>query len=109
MPEGWLEEEPSHVSDPNALKPADWDSEIDGEWEPALIDNPACADAPGCGPWERPLVNNPDFKGKWRAPLVDNPNYKGKWTPARIANPDYFEDKEPFKMHTIVSTSFVNR
>lgn len=35
--------------------------------------------------------------------MISNPNYKGKWIPAKIPNPDYFEDKEPFKMTSIVS------
>lgn len=28
---------------------------------------------------------------------------QGIWKPQKIANPDYFEDKEPFKMTSIVS------
>lgn len=61
-------------------------------------------DAVGCGPWEPPLINNPEYKGKWRAPLIDNPNYKGKWKPRRIPNPDFYEDKKPFKMPDVVRT-----
>lgn len=105
MPDGWLENEPSHIPDPDATRPGDWDSEMDGEWEAPLIDNPVCAEAVGCGPWEKPLINNPNYKGKWIAPLIDNPNYQGKWKPKRIPNPDYFEDKHPFKMHTVVGGS----
>ncbi|XP_065159798.1 calnexin isoform X2 [Atheta coriaria] len=106
MPDGWLESETQTIPDLNALKPADWDNEIDGEWEPPLIENPACANAVGCGKWEQPLINNPEYKGKWKAPLVDNPNYKGKWRPRMIPNPDYYEDKQPFKMHTISAVGF---
>ena len=29
-----------HIPDPDAKKPADWDDEMDGEWEPSSIDNP---------------------------------------------------------------------
>lgn len=76
---------------------------MDGEWEPRLIDNPACETVPGCGKWEQPLIPNKDYKGMWRAPLIDNPKYKGKWTPRKIANPDFFEDLTPFKMTSIVS------
>ena len=47
MPDGWLEDEPDMVSDPGAEKPDDWDDDLDGEWEPPLVDNPKCADAPG--------------------------------------------------------------
>lgn len=41
--------------------------------------------------------------GKWKPPMISNPNYKGKWSRRRIPNPNYFEDKEPFKMTSIVS------
>lgn len=52
------------------------DEEMDGEWEAPQIPNPACETAPGCGVWKRPMINNPQYKGKWKAPLVDNPNYQ---------------------------------
>ncbi|XP_022901737.1 calnexin-like [Onthophagus taurus] len=106
IPDGWLEEEPKHIPDPDAIKPDDWDTEMDGDWEAPLIDNPTCANSPGCGKWEPPLINNPKYKGKWNAPLIDNPNYKGKWKPKRIPNPDYFEDKHPFKMQSISAVGF---
>ena len=35
-----------------------------GEWEAPLIPNSACESAPGCGPWEPPMINNPDYKVK---------------------------------------------
>lgn len=91
------------IPDTKAKKPADWDTEIDGEWEAPLIPNPVCEKAVGCGHWQEPLVSNPKYRGKWRAPLIDNPNYQGKWAPKRISNPDFFEDLNPFKMTTIVS------
>ena len=37
-PEDW--EKPEHIPDPDAEKPEDWDDEVDGEWEPPMIDNP---------------------------------------------------------------------
>lgn len=37
-PEDW--EQPEHIPDPDAEKPEDWDDEMDGEWEPPMIDNP---------------------------------------------------------------------
>merc|ERR1712088_121885 len=37
-PEDW--NQPEHVADPEATKPEDWDDEMDGEWEPPMIDNP---------------------------------------------------------------------
>jgi len=100
-PSGWLDDEPDMVPDPESSRPEDWDDEMDGDWEPALINNPACAAAPGCGPWAKPMIDNPDYKGKWFAPMINNPGYQGKWKPARIPNPDYFEDPAPFKMTPI--------
>jgi len=100
-PSGWLDDEPDMIADPDAVRPEDWDDEMDGDWEPALINNPACAAAPGCGPWSRPMIDNPAYKGKWFAPMIANPGYQGKWKPAMIPNPDFFEDKEPFKMTPI--------
>lgn len=91
------------IPDSNAVKPDDWDIEIDGEWEAPLVSNPICEKAVGCGLWKAPLVSNPDYRGKWRAPLIDNPNYQGKWAPRRIPNPDFFEDLNPFRMTSIVS------
>ncbi|XP_061764500.1 calmegin isoform X2 [Nerophis ophidion] len=98
QPDGWLEEELEFIPDPNAEKPEDWDVEMDGEWEAPQIPNPACEATPGCGPWKRPMINNPRYKGKWKAPLVDNPNYQGVWKPRKINNPEYFEDLQPFRM-----------
>jgi len=37
-PEDW--DQPEHIPDPDAKKPDDWDDEMDGEWEPPMIDNP---------------------------------------------------------------------
>lgn len=37
-PEDW--DKPEHIPDPDATKPEDWDDEMDGEWEPPMIDNP---------------------------------------------------------------------
>lgn len=104
-PEGWLDEEPELIPDPSAKKPSDWDDDMDGEWEPPLINNPKCEKV-GCGKWKAPMVDNPSFKGKWRPPLIDNPNYKGKWKPRRIANPYYFEDRYPYKMTPIAAVGF---
>ncbi|XP_077388459.1 calnexin isoform X2 [Festucalex cinctus] len=99
-PDGWLDDEPEYIGDPDAIKPEDWDEDMDGEWEAPQIPNPACETAPGCGPWKRPIVDNPDYKGKWKAPMIDNPNYQGVWKARRIANPDFFEDLHPFRMST---------
>ena len=31
---------PEHIADPDATKPDDWDDDMDGEWEPPMVDNP---------------------------------------------------------------------
>lgn len=103
-PDDWLEDEPIYVPDPTAVKPDDWDDSMDGAWEPPMVNNPVCEKVSGCGPWKAPMVDNPSYKGKWRAPMIDNPNYKGKWKAREIPNPDYYNDSEPFKMFTVVST-----
>merc|ERR1719495_2775767 len=53
-PEDW--EKPEHIADPDATKPEDWDDEMDGEWEPPMIDNPAYK-----GPWIHPEIDNPEY------------------------------------------------
>jgi calreticulin len=70
-PEDW--EQPEHIADPDATKPEDWDDEMDGEWEP-------------------PMIDNPDYKGEWKARQIDNPDYKGKWVHPEIDNPEYNAD-----------------
>jgi len=72
-PEDW--DKPEHIADPDATKPDDWDDDMDGEWEP-------------------PMVDNPDFKGDWKPPMIKNPAYKGKWVHPEIDNPDYAPDSE---------------
>merc|ERR1712152_13163 len=51
-------------------KPEDWDDEMDGEWEP-------------------PMIDNPEYKGEWKARQIDNPDYKGPWVHPEIENPEY--------------------
>merc|ERR1712179_551955 len=70
-PEDW--DVPQHIADPEATKPEDWDDEMDGEWEP-------------------PMIDNPDYKGEWKARQIDNPDYKGKWIHPEIENPEYNAD-----------------
>merc|ERR1712142_1188585 len=53
-PEDW--DQPEHIPDPDAKKPDDWDDDMDGEWEPPMIDNPA-------------------YKGEWKPKQIDNPDY----------------------------------
>ncbi|XP_043346834.1 calnexin isoform X5 [Dermochelys coriacea] len=89
---------PREIEDPDDQKPEDWDEDMDGEWEAPQIANPKCESAPGCGTWERSMIDNPNYKGKWKPPMIDNPNYQGIWKPRKIPNPDFFEDLEPFRM-----------
>merc|ERR1712055_1105092 len=70
-PEDW--DQPEHVSDPDAKKPDDWDDDMDGEWEPPMIDNPAYK-----GVWKHPEIDNPDYS-------PDEELYKLKGTSAGIA------------------------
>merc|ERR1712183_813343 len=63
-------DQPEHIADPDATKPEDWDDEMDGEWEP-------------------PMIDNPDYKGEWKPRQIDNPDYKGKWVHPEIDNPEY--------------------
>merc|ERR1739844_885295 len=61
---------PKKIKDPEAKKPEDWDDEMDGEWEP-------------------PMIDNPEYKGEWKPRQIDNPDYKGAWVHPEIDNPDY--------------------
>merc|ERR1712098_505333 len=70
-PEDW--DKPQNIPDPEAKKPDDWDDEMDGEWEP-------------------PMIDNPDYKGEWKPKQIDNPAYKGKWVHPEIDNPEYEAD-----------------
>jgi len=70
-PDDW--EKPEHIADPDATKPEDWDDEMDGEWEP-------------------PMIDNPEYKGEWKPRQIDNPAYKGKWIHPMIDNPEYNAD-----------------
>merc|ERR1711970_1259750 len=70
-PEDW--DQPEHVADPDATKPEDWYDEMDGEWEP-------------------PMIDNPEYKGEWKARQIDNPDYKGPWIHPEIDNPEYNAD-----------------
>jgi len=66
-----------------------------------MIANPACK--VGCGKWEHPRIDNPEYKGKWHAPKIDNPEYKGVWRPRQIPNPDFFVDETPSALPKIDS------
>jgi len=76
-PEGW-DDIPAEIADPNAKKPEDWDDDLDGEWEP-------------------PMIDNPDYKGEWQPRMIDNPAYKGEWIHPMVANPDYKPDANLYR------------
>jgi len=85
-PEDW-DKEPELIPDPEAKKPDDWDDEEDGEWEPAMI-------------------NNPKHKGEWKAKQIDNPAYKGEWVHPEIDNPDYSPDENLYLHKDIGAVGF---
>ena len=72
-PEGW--DKPEHIADPDAKQPDDWDEEMDGEWEP-------------------PMIDNPEYKGEWKPKQIDNPKYSGVWVHPMIPNPEYEADDQ---------------
>ncbi|XP_064607236.1 calreticulin-like [Liolophura sinensis] len=84
-PEDW--DKPEHIPDPDAKKPDDWDDEMDGEWEP-------------------PMIDNPDYKGEWKPKQIDNPDYKGKWVHPEIDNPEYEADANLYKYDDIAAIGF---
>merc|ERR1711953_164356 len=73
LDEDWDFLPPKMIKDPEASKPEDWDDEMDGEWEP-------------------PMIDNPEYKGEWKPRQIDNPEYKGKWVHPEIDNPEYDAD-----------------
>ncbi|KTG34517.1 hypothetical protein cypCar_00038341 [Cyprinus carpio] len=78
--EDW--DKPENIPDPDAKKPDDWDEDMDGEWEPAMIPNP-------------------EYKGEWKPKQIDNPNYKGTWIHPEIDNPEYSPDDSIYKFDNI--------
>lgn len=104
-PEGWLFDEPPEIPDTDLSPPSDWDESVMGPWEPPMIDNPKCDDAPGCGEYHPPMIKNEKYKGKWEPPMIPNPAYKGPFTPRQIPNPDYSPDVVP-QLDPIVGVGF---
>ncbi|PVU96188.1 hypothetical protein BB561_001355 [Smittium simulii] len=105
-PKDWNESLPSMIPDPDVIKPEEWDDEMDGEWEPPTIRNPACKKISGCGPYKRPMIANPNYKGKWEKPMIKNPDYKGEWAAKKIPNPDYFETEFPCEFTPLSGIGF---
>lgn len=79
-PEDWDKQE--HIPDPDAKKPEDWDDEMDGEWEP-------------------PMIDNPEYKGEWKPKQIPNPAYKGPWVHPEIDNPEYSPDDSLYRYSDI--------
>ncbi|XP_065371032.1 calreticulin [Calliphora vicina] len=84
-PEDW--DKPEHIPDPDATKPEDWDDEMDGEWEP-------------------PMVDNPEYKGEWQPKQLDNPEYKGAWEHPEIDNPEYTPDSNLYLRKEMCTIGF---
>lgn len=84
-PEDWDKAE--HIPDPDATKPDDWDDEMDGEWEP-------------------PMIDNPEYKGEWTPKQIDNPNYKGVWKHPEIDNPEYTADSNLYLREEVCGVGF---
>jgi len=75
-------DKPEHIPDPDATKPDDWDDEMDGEWEP-------------------PMIDNPDYQGEWKPKQIDNPDYKGPWIHPEIDNPEYTPDSKLYRKENV--------
>lgn len=84
-PEDW--DKPEHIPDADAKKPEDWDDEMDGEWQPAMIDNP-------------------EYKGEWKPKQIKNSAYKGKWIHPLIDNPEYSPDDDLYLINDIGAVGF---
>jgi len=84
-PADW--DKPEYIPDPAASKPDDWDDEMDGEWQPAKI-------------------NNPEYKGEWKARQINNPSYKGEWVHPEMANPSYRSDANLYRYADIGAVGF---
>ncbi|NP_999643.1 calreticulin precursor [Strongylocentrotus purpuratus] len=84
-PEDW--EVAEFIADPDAEKPEDWDDEMDGEWEP-------------------PMINNPEYKGEWAPKKIENPNYSGKWVHPEIENSEYEADENLYSYPSFGAIGF---
>ncbi|XP_015267451.1 PREDICTED: calreticulin-like [Gekko japonicus] len=79
-PDDW--DQPERIPDANFEKPGDWDEEMDGEWAPPLIPNPA-------------------YKGIWKPRIIKNPYYNGIWVQPEVDNPEYTPDPSLYKYFNI--------
>ncbi|KAI8903112.1 Calreticulin family [Gorgonomyces haynaldii] len=79
-------DERAMIPDPSATKPVEWDDEMDGSWQP-------------------PLIQNPDYQGQWQPTLMKNPKFHGHWRPAKIVNPLH-RDPQELLQHDIQYVGF---
>jgi len=85
-PDNW-DSIPETIVDPDATKPDDWDTDLDGEWE-------------------APTIANPEYKGAWHPKMITNPAYKGPWVHPQIANPEYKSDDTLYHYKSIGAIGF---
>jgi hypothetical protein len=74
MPEGWLEQEPTHVAAPGESKPAGWNDAEDGAWTPRQVGG---GRLPGCSGPAAPSARRRGAGGRARA----------SWLSAAVAGP----------------------
>ncbi|KAL8568873.1 hypothetical protein ACOMHN_061449 [Nucella lapillus] len=84
-PADW--DQPEHIRDPESSRPLDWDEEMDGPWEPAVMDNPK-------------------YKGEWKPKQIENPHYSGQWVHPEINNPNYMPDDDLYLFPDIGAIGF---
>lgn len=78
-PADWVDE--PYITDQEAIKPSDWNG-ILLRWRKLMRMRVDEDD----GPWEAPLVSNPEYKGRWKPRKIPNPAYKGPWERPEIIN-----------------------
>ncbi|XP_074060497.1 calreticulin-3 isoform X3 [Macrotis lagotis] len=64
-----------HFLDASANKPSEWNSELDGEWQPSVI-------------------QKPNYKDRLKSMKMDNLDYKDIWLHQKIENPGYLQEFE---------------
>lgn len=112
-------EKPETIPDPDAKKPDDWDVDMDGEWEPAMISNPEykvrniqtkrfvqhcksylCREK-SKGSVRGNIYLILSLQGEWKPKQIENPDNKGAWVHPEIDNPEYTADANMYKFEKI--------
>jgi len=102
-PDDWDESEPYEIPDEDAVKPEGWlDDEPDSIPDPDA-EKPEEWDDEEDGDWIAPTIRNPACDaapgcGEWKRPFKANPKYKGKWYAPMIDNPEYKGEWAPRKI-----------